>query len=1192
MSNARGALTVVGQIVGAYFGGPVGAAVGGAIGGAVGGAIDGPVRSTQALLDDLSALKADYGSTWPRMYGRWRFKMTPLWTSEKRPVEHEEEVGKGGPAAVNTTFTYEQDWLTWAPLWAKGIARVWINGELKYNVLADADDETLENSANQTAFASITLFDGALDQEPWSVYEAAVGAENAIGYIGRPTVGIESIDLGPSGHPPLIEIEFVGGPTDVFQGGLTKYATSVAQARFFDSNDRPFGSYSLGANGHIAVVSPDGLNTVTTYNVDHDGIETHLGEDSIPAGFDMNTPGRGSGTLALMVFGGFIDTSEANVVTGGPAFAMVGDGISRSVTLPDAGNIIGNSQIRFATYGEKVAIASAADIGYGADDEGTISGQQGRIYVYDLDGNLHDNIAAGIVVDSIALASTQLWAMAGGTIHHYINIGVPASLAGTFAAPSGANHSLFCGSTGDLFCANSDEHVYRYTDGAWELVADLSGSGTDLGTTTCLHAATASQIYVAKGKVIEEEAVKYTWLTSGLSHDDFIPPWPSEDSPYPVAAYHATLLVPDVLGGFERPYRGMSWAITDIQVGSQHAFGSNISGLATVTFNWDNYYYDSPHPDGWDSGLSGPNWQPTSSVFTYHRRTWPIEFQPRYKHDLWRKPFIDTIDPQTVDLADIVKAEALLEWTQEAGPLTEDDIDVSDLVGIPVTGFATTGSPREAIASLMDVFYFQSVCSDKVYFRRRGKASAVSIPFDDTGFAVGRPGEPFTGVERGNDLEVATQVAFTCPGLLRDYEPDTQHSDRLVGESFELRRYDTPVVFSPSQAKGRADTMVQDARTGSHFAKLCLNDAYVAYEPTDVVTVTDDEGSTFRLRIERETLSDAAREFEVVLDDPEDLRDSGITVETDQRSITIATPAETEMVVVDGPIVQDAHDYAGPYVFVSGTGLWPGSQVRRSTSESGTYTNLGTLKTAAVVGETTTALGDGTSSTMFDLVGTLTVNVSGGTLSSATRDAVLDNGANLLAVIKADGTVEYLNFVTATLVEEGVYTLSNLLRGQFGTEHAMTDHAVGEEVVLITTAGALKTQENLSDVGIEHFFKGVTLGRTVESAEAEAFTDAGVALKPYAPVNVRQSASDPLVIQWDRRTRYPSTLPRTTADIPLGEASEVYEVELRDGSDALVDSATLTAAQWTLDAGTYTGHTVTVWQIGQLGRGYPATLSL
>ena len=106
--TARAGFAIVGQVAGAFVGGgPIGAAIGGMVGGMIGGAIDGPTRNTQALIDDLGAIKFDYGTTWPRVYGSYRVKVAPIWSSAKRPVAHDEAVdSKGGPDQINRTFTY------------------------------------------------------------------------------------------------------------------------------------------------------------------------------------------------------------------------------------------------------------------------------------------------------------------------------------------------------------------------------------------------------------------------------------------------------------------------------------------------------------------------------------------------------------------------------------------------------------------------------------------------------------------------------------------------------------------------------------------------------------------------------------------------------------------------------------------------------------------------------------------------------------------------------------------------------------------------------------------------------------------------------------------------------------------------------------------------------------------------------
>jgi len=975
--SARSILTVVGQAVGSYFG-PIGAAIGGMIGGALGGAIDGPVHSSQQILEDLGAVKFDYGSSWPRMFGRYRFKIAPIWSSAKRPIAHDEEVGgkSSGPTAVNTTYTYQQDWLCWAPLNAIGWARVWIDGQLKASRLADADAATLAASASTTAWASITFFDGNAAQMPWPIYEAAVGTANAVAYRHRPTLGFESLDLGASGQPRLVEVEFV-----------TAADSGTAFTRlesYFDGDDSTdISAYSNGAGtltgGGIALGAFEATN----------GLTGRLVYES------ATLAGDGTSAITVECYANFTDLG---------AFAY-----SPFLEYCYNTGAYSSSFFRLNVDAAGVYLQRPSDII-------TLSGPlTGRHHFRMVFGGAHSQ---AIYIDGF-----EAYSLAGSG-------GLSAGSDGrlTLGAPIGVNHISF---------------------------------------------------------TIDEFAVRFTEMNTGA---------------------------------FTAP---------------------------------------TPHIDPPDGG---------------------------------------TVDPQTVDLADLVSSEALLEWTGEPGALSANDIDVSELVGTEVTGFATSGSPRESIAQAMDNYYFGCVCSDKLYFRDRGAASVATIAFDHTGMGVGQAGEPFTGLDRSNDLEVASQVAFTSPDLLRDYEPGTQHSDRLIGESFELRRYQSAFVFTPPEQKGRSDTMVLDARVASNTAKVSLDDRHVEFEPFDVWTQLDEQGNSYRIRAERETYADGVREFDVVLDDATVLSSVGITTETDVRAITIAPPADAELVLLDIPILQNADAAtSGPYAAVRGSGRYGGAALYRAPDDL-LFARIATVLSSAVIGDTTTALGDGPARNEFDTANTVRVRLRGGALTSSTRDAVLDQGANAFAFVKADGTVEILQAVDTALVSTDVYDFSNLLRGRRGTEHAMTGHAVGEVVVLLkTSSGIARMPDDITDIDLVRYFKAVALGRTTDSVTSQAFTDTGVALKPFSPVNLRQNLDDPAQVRitWDRRTRYLVNFPRTI-EIPLGEDSESYDAELRDGSNTLVDSVTsLADPEWALPAGSYAGHIVTVYQkSASIGRGYPVSLNL
>ena len=62
------------------------------------------------------------------------------------------------------------------------------------------------------------------------------------------------------------------------------------------------------------------------------------------------------------------------------------------------------------------------------------------------------------------------------------------------------------------------------------------------------------------------------------------------------------------------------------------------------------------------------------------------------------------------------------------------------------------------------------------------------------------------------------------------------------------------------------------------------------------------------------------------------------------------------------------------------------------------------------------------------------------------------NGADLAALIRADGNAELIQFQDSEL-SLGVYTLTTLLRGRRGTEVFTGGHAVGDLFVLLTGEG-------------------------------------------------------------------------------------------------------------------------------------------
>lgn len=547
-----------------------------------------------------------------------------------------------------------------------------------------------------------------------------------------------------------------------------------------------------------------------------------------------------------------------------------------------------------------------------------------------------------------------------------------------------------------------------------------------------------------------------------------------------------------------------------------------------------------------------------------------------------------SVSIENVDLADVVEAEVL-----RCGLVT-GEYDVTELVGTEVIGFAAAGSPRQAIEQLGAIYWFDMAPGNRAV--GRGAAAITTVPFLETGAGLGSPGETFTGLERANDIEAPIQVALSGPNVSADYEVGTQSSDRLVGSGADIRKVQSSVVMTPAMQKGRAESMVMDARVSSHTGSFTVSDDYIEIEPTDVITAEDREGNTYNVRVLRQTYSDGVWKNDVALDDASVLIESGVTSENYSPAVTVAPVPASSMIFLDGPIFRDTDNTPGFYVAVYGTGNYPGFSVRRSNDGVDYSVEVARGTQSATVGTTSTTLGAWDGRYVIDEESTVTVSVNG-ELSSITEDAFqLDATRNAFA-IGASGRWEYINALTCTLDSPGVYTLSRLVRCRRGTEHATDSHAAGDTVIYLNTA-LRRIDGTTSDIGLTRYYKAVTLGQSSNSATTESFTDSSVGLEPFAPIRLEatRDGSDNITFTWTRRDRAAIRYggPGGTY-APMSEATEAYSIDILDGTDVLrtitatSETATYSAADQTSD-GLTPGDPVSavVYQLSAIvGRGYP-----
>jgi hypothetical protein len=227
------------------------------------------------------------------------------------------------------------------------------------------------------------------------------------------------------------------------------------------------------------------------------------------------------------------------------------------------------------------------------------------------------------------------------------------------------------------------------------------------------------------------------------------------------------------------------------------------------------------------------------------------------------------------------------------------------------------------------------------------------------------------------------------------------------------------------------------------------------------------------------------------------------------------------------------------------------------------------------------------------------IAVTPATRARAQSPADLERTAQAVAALQnADGGWEIVQFRNAELVAPATYKLSVFLRGQAGTEDAMrTPLAAGARFVLLDGAVA-RVDMTQDEIGLAYSWQcgpaNRPLGDPSYVAATHAFTGRG--LRPLSPVHVRgtRSGGGDLAITWVRRTRIGGDT-WEGIDVPLGEDSERYEIDILDGSTVKrtlstnAASVVYTAADQTADFGAPQAsvHVRVTQMSAALGRGTP-----
>ena len=561
------------------------------------------------------------------------------------------------------------------------------------------------------------------------------------------------------------------------------------------------------------------------------------------------------------------------------------------------------------------------------------------------------------------------------------------------------------------------------------------------------------------------------------------------------------------------------------------------------------------------------------------------------------------IAPAVESLASVVSSECL-----NSGLLTAADLDVSALTQT-VRGYriGTVGAIRAALEPLQAAWPFDvRQHGYKIQFVARGGASVVTIPQADLDArnAGENPGVHIT-TSREMDSQLPRRVTVQHLDYDREYNTGSQYAERLNTAAINKSVLDLPIVLTATEAAGKAEVLLYLYWLERYDVAITLPPTYLQLEPGDVVTLVTPEGNVQLRLVEVDYLSDGRVQCKAKYANAAIYTPTAVASSPSVSGPTTITPVGASVYsLLDIPLLSSAQ--SGACFVAAMTGAlagWNGGVLMQSTDAGSTWASLQDFgPPGSVLGSCSNSLSSA-ESRMIDAGSTLTVTLTQGALYSVTQIAML-GGANHFAY-GVNGRWEIIAAQTCTLVSGTTYTLTNFLRGRFGTEWAMGMHSNGDSLILLDTTDMATIAMSSGAIGLPYLYRGITVDRDLSTDSNRSFTYQGVNLKPLSPIaltgSIDPSSSD-WSLSWIRRTRTGGEW-RDNVDASLGEDSEAYQVDVfADGTYATVlrtISATSPALTYSsaMQAADFGGNQSTlylkVYQLSSsVGRGYPLTQSI
>jgi len=497
----------------------------------------------------------------------------------------------------------------------------------------------------------------------------------------------------------------------------------------------------------------------------------------------------------------------------------------------------------------------------------------------------------------------------------------------------------------------------------------------------------------------------------------------------------------------------------------------------------------------------------------------------------------------TSDLGSVMKSLII-----KAG-LTEENIDTSKINEV-VEGYIIKNrtSGFKALSFLTEPnFIYMKEIDGKVSFASKKSSEEIRIDIEDI---IINDDQLKFKISNYNEQKLPEKIDLNYIDSNSGYLVGSQSANRDGKQGIKKSEINLPVVMPKGKAKRVAEKLLLDEWNSAKIFELELDNSNLKIEIGDNLILTEEETDKYSMFVTKIDYDDKGSIKIIATNYDASVYDDYLGELLDESATTEAVEQifDTGLTLLNLPLLasEDNKNLSVHFAVNSAGANWRGCKIYYSDTEDGEYSELLEIETEATIGFLNDDF-EATTEFLIDKRSEIEVTINSSALESKTEEQFLTSKNNYAVIGE-----EIIKFENAELISQNTYKISNVKRGQFGTDKNISSpHIAGEKFILLNE-NVIKDSFSLNSFNKEIYFKPVTFGQNINEVEAESFILTGQNLKPYSVVNsdaIRRSNND-INISFNRRSRILNTW--ATPTTPLGEQLESYEIEILNEADEVV----------------------------------------